>query len=160
MWDEIYDPMTAEEIKDEIDFLISKDKDIQYFYGKLKVPIKIQDYGNGIRALYHVKNKEIWISPTKIAPGSLKEAFLHECIHSYDHNVNGIDLSSKKGLAKSEIHAMKLCECRNAWFKKRCTFKKAVQAVSLSIGSESEAKDLVSSQFEESYYENILNDPY
>ena len=148
------------EIKKDLNELLNKDEEIKEISLKTKVPILIKKCENGIRALYHIKNKEIWICPEKINIGCLKEVLKHELIHSYDHLIKKIDLSTKKGLAKSEIHAMKHCECKNSWFKKRCTFNKAIEAVSLSINNLDEAKEIVTSIFSESYNENLFLSPF
>ncbi|OHS92681.1 hypothetical protein TRFO_41008 [Tritrichomonas foetus] len=148
------------ELKNEIDRLLKDDYEISSLHKKMKVPIKIKECGEGIRSLYHIQKKEIWIHPEGYDAYSLREALLHEIIHAYDHQVNKIPLSTIDGLARSEIHAMKLCECRDAWFVKRCTRNKAIEAVTLSIKDRKKAENIVESIFDDVYYDDFLSNPF
>lgn len=148
------------QIQIEIDRIIKEDPKISYLNKKMKVPIIIKECGEGIRSLYHIKNKEIWVDPFRNDINSLEEPLLHEFIHAYDHLVNKIPLSTVNGLARSEIHAMKLCECKNAWFVKRCTKQKAIEAVSLSINNEERAERVVNEVFNETYNDEFLAHPF
>ena len=150
-------PLTKEEIQKEIKYLTANDKEISFMLKKTKVPILIKDCGEGIRALYNIKKRQIWVSEHDTMPGSLQEVLLHECIHSYDHIVNKIDISTISGLAKSEIHAMKMCECRGSWFRRFCTKTRAIQAVFLSTGDYAKAEEAVKKEFETAYYDNVLD---
>ena len=154
-FDEI--PLTKEEIQRELNYLSTNDKEISFILKKTKVPVLIKDCGEGIRALYNIKKKQIWISDEATMPGSLKEVLLHECIHSYDHIVNKIDISTVEGLAKTEIHAMKMCECRGSLFKRFCTKTRATEAVALSTGNYNTAKEAVQNAFDSAYYDDFLN---
>ena len=55
---------------------------------------------------------------------------------------------------------MKLCECKNKWFVRRCTKLKAIEAVSLSINNEERAKNVVNEVFEETYNDEFLSHPF
>ena len=153
-------PLTKEQVRKEIERLKANDKEISAILKKTNVPIIIKECGSGIRALYNIKKKEIWVSDKDVEPGSLKEILLHECIHSYDHTVNKINISTLEGLARTEVHAMKMCECKNAWFKKYCTKTKATKAVSLSLGDYEKAEKAVLDVFDSAYNENFLSGPY
>ena len=148
------------EIEIEIDRLLKEDPEISFLNKKMVIPIIIKDCGEGIRSLYHIQNKEIWIDPIRNDYRYVREPLLHEFIHAYDHQCNHIKLSTVKGLAKSEIHAMKLCECKNKWFVRRCTKLKAIEAVSLSINNEERAKNVVNEVFEETYNDEFLSHPF
>lgn len=148
------------EIEIEVDRLLKEDPEISYLNKKMIIPVLFKDCGNGIRSLYHIQNKEIWIDPVRNDPKFVREPLLHEFIHAYDHQCNNIKLSTVKGLAKSEIHAMKLCECKNAWFVRRCTKLKAIEAVSLSINDEERAKNVVNEVFDETYNDEFLSHPF
>lgn len=162
MYDYAYeqDPLTLTEIQNEVNYITKNDPEISSILSKTKTPILIKNCGPGIRALYHIKKKQIWINDSGIYPGQLKEMLRHECIHCYDHLINKIKIDTKEGLARTEIHAMKLCECAQSWFRKTCTYYKAIQAVSLSLGDGLEAREVVDSVFDDAYNENVFNEIY
>ncbi|EAY05762.1 hypothetical protein TVAG_138310 [Trichomonas vaginalis G3] len=153
-------PLTQKEIQQEIDYLVKNDKEINHILTQTKTPILIKDFDPNIRALYHIKKKQIWVNNTGIYPGQLKEMLLHECIHCYDHLINKINIGTKEGLARSEVHAMRECECAGSWFRRWCTYYKAIQAVTLSTGNHEAARSAVDSVFSDAYYEDIFHDPY
>ena len=148
--------LSEEEIKGKVDELVRNDRDISYLYQMVTVPIKIEECGEGIRAMYNIRKREILISPFGFDEKSLREALLHEMVHAYDHQFQNIDLNTIEGLAKSEIHAMKECECSSCWFPRKCTMEKAIEAVDLSIGNRNKAKEAVESVFETGFNDNIF----
>ena len=152
--------LTKEEIQEKINTLLENDYEISYLHKKAKVPVKIKECGDGIRALYNIKKKEIWISPYGFDENSLREALLHESIHAYDHLYRKINIQTINGLAQTEVHAMKQCECRKAWFTKSCTRNKAIEAVQLSVGSEVKAREAVDNVMDSAYYEELWPHPF
>ena len=155
IFDWIFGSSSSRSISCEINRLLREDSEISALNKRMCVPVYVLDCGENIRALYNISNREIWIDPKCSDPYSLREALLHEMIHAYDHQVNGLKLSTLKGLATSEVHAMRQCECKNALFKKICTKEKAIQAVSLSINNEKKAQKIVDDIFEDVYYDEF-----
>lgn len=157
--------LTSEEIRETIDNLLENDTEIMEIRQHIsRIPIRLQNINDKVRALYHIGNQEIWINQEQFSDrDELREALLHECIHAYDHKVKKIDISKPEGLATTEIHAAAQCECRNAWFRKCCTRDKAVEAVGLSMKNEKSAKKVVDSIFDKIYDEfshDLPNDDY
>jgi hypothetical protein len=144
-------PLSEDELNAEIKTLISSDPEISELYAATKVDPRVCECGDGIRALYHINHREIWINPSGLTRDALREALLHEYIHASDHIVKGIDISTILGLATTEVHAMAQCECRNAWFPRSCVFQNAVQAVTLATHDKEKAEKAVESVFEDAY---------
>lgn len=146
--------LAENEIEADVKWLIEKDSEISALQKDTKVPVIVKDCGAGIRACYRIDSREIWISPMIDDIASLREALLHEFVHAHDHLVKKIPIGTIKGLATSEIHAMKRCECHDSWFRRSCTRAKAIEAVSLSTGNEERAVDAVNLVFDEVYDED------
>lgn len=144
-------------LESDIENLLNNDSEISALFKKLVVPIKIKSCGEGIRALYYIPDQEIWIDPTITDENALKESLLHEYIHAYDDQVNQLSITTLKGLAKAEIHAMKLCECKNSMYPRLETKLMAIQAVTLSINNAKLAEEVVGSVFDETYDDDFAS---
>jgi hypothetical protein len=143
--------LTETEVIDEVNQLIQADTEISELFQATRIQPQVRELPETMRSCYRVDKRQIWISPTIRDRASLREAVLHEFIHANDHLVNGIDLSTVKGLAISEVHAMQTCECRDSWFPRSCTHDSAVEAVGLSIGDLERSKRIVAEVFDEAY---------
>jgi hypothetical protein len=141
--------LANEEVKTEIAELIESDPEISELQQSTKARARIGDCPEGVRSFYDVRNHEIVISSTGFTRDSLREAVFHEFVHSHDHVKRGVDLSTLRGLAINEVHAMTRCGCRNSWFQRVCVFASAVRAVPLSIKDGEKAKEAVSLVFDE-----------
>ena len=153
MRDFLFGDSAVNTVESEVELMIQNDWEISALRKETKVPVLVKPCGEGIRACYRIDKKEIWISPDICDLGSLREALLHEFVHAHDHLVKKIPIGTISGLATSEIHAMKRCECCDAWFKRSCTRSKAIEAVALSVGSEEKAIDAVDRVFDDVYDE-------
>jgi hypothetical protein len=142
---------SREEIEKYVNDFIEHDAELSSIHQRIHIPIRVKECGEGIRALYHNAKKEIWISPHFTDEWSLLEALRHESIHAADHLVDDINISSLKGLARSEVHAMGLCECRGAWLFRRCVWYRSIEAVSLACGDLEKAISAVDSVFHDCY---------
>jgi hypothetical protein len=141
--------------KEELDIraIIDSDSDLSFLYSQTGVCAYIHECPPGSSACFHIRLHEIWISPECYRQGnrSLREVLLHEYIHAHDFLIGGIDLSTIRGLAISEIHAAMHCECRDAVFHKSCTRDVAVKAVALGSEGNGSAEKVVEEVFEKSY---------
>lgn len=146
--------LSEEEVKNEVKYLIQSDPELANISSKISIPITVKECDKGIRAYFDIQKNRIVLSPFGYTSGSLQEALLHELIHAYDQNILKIKINTLEGLAKSEVHAMKYCECRNNLFRRRDTFRNAVEAVNHSIHNEEQAYNAVNSVFNQAYSDN------
>lgn len=154
-WEEEVKQLTPQQLKSAVDRMLVGDSQIAQLHTKTKVPIKFRDCDNGIRALYNIKKREIWVDPSVKNESELREALLHEFIHAADHK-GGLDISTLDGLARSEVHAAKYCECKSAFFKRRCVKNVAKIAVTNSIGDYERASQAVDSVFEDAFADSLF----
>jgi hypothetical protein len=149
----LFDPglLSNDEVQSEIAALIESDPAISDLRQSTKVRARIGNCPDGVRSFYDVRKHEIIISSNGFTRDSLREALFHEYVHANDHLNRGIDLSTLRGLAISEVHAMTQCECRDSWFQRACVFANAVRAVALSIKDEQKAREVVNLVFNEAY---------
>ena len=149
--------LSPKEVENEVERLCLEDPIISNLHKKLNTSIKVEDcQDENIRAYYNIKQNKIIISPYGFNYNTLHEALLHEYIHAYDQNVNDIAINTLEGLASTEIHAAKYCECANTFFfKRQKTFSKAVEAVTCSIHDPDRAYNAVNSVFSKVYEEKI-----
>ena len=149
--------LSPKEVENEIKRLTLEDSIISKIHNELKITIQVQDcQDDNIRAYYNIKQNKIIISPYGYNYKTLHEALLHEYIHAYDHKIQNLKIDTLEGLASTEIHAAKYCECRNElFFKKQKTFSKAIEAVNCSIHNHEKAYNAVNSIFSKEYQKKI-----
>lgn len=147
--------LSAREVRRRTERLVEDDREIARLYRQVDAPVEVAECGEGIRAMYDVARRVIRVAPHGHTAEGLREALLHEMVHAYDHQVRGVDIGRIDGLAASEVHAMRECECRGCWGKRRCVRERAAEAVELAIGDRKRAEDAVGRVFEEAFGEEL-----
>ena len=138
-------------ILNKVKNLVLNDANVNRLYSESCAPILFKDMD--CDGLYDFRSKCILLNKNIKDDKKLRETLIHECIHSYDHDVRNIDLGKVAGLMRGEIRANKFLDFGEKDLRKEEVYERCYDSVSRACGDNNYVSQCFDEMFDAIYEE-------